>query len=374
MSQTLRNLKVAHIIGHLGIGGAERHFVNLLNQIDAQGKWAILISPNREGPNLESQLDSNIRIERSPARKRSACRDILSLARILRDAEIDVVHTHMFWPSFYGVVAARIAGVPVIVTTEHGENRWKKKYHRVLERMVISRYANRRFCVSESILRNRHDLDGIPEEILVLSGNGTLIPDTVVPKSHFNPRPVIGTVGRIVQQKNYVAFVEAISVVRNRGYDVAGCIVGDGPLMADTVNEISKRGLSETIELPGLSQNVAGWLTNFDIYLITSHEEGQPVALLEAMSYGLPIISTDVGAISKTIEHGKEGLVVQPGQIDAIADAVCLYLDNREFALSCGAEARKRAIKDFSIEAVGRRYTSAYHELLDVNGGRPGGC
>jgi len=365
MSQTPQDLKVAHIIGHLGIGGAERHFVNLLNQIDAQGKWAILISPKRDGPNLESQLDPNIRIERSPARKRSAWRDILSLARLLRDAEIDVVHTHMFWPSFYGVLAARIARVPVIVTTEHGENKWKKRRHRLMERYAISRYTQRRFCVSESILKMRRDFDGVPADLLVLAANGTRVPGE--PATLWtSDEPLIGTVGRVVPAKNYRAFIDTIAEVRSRGYRVSGCIVGDGPLLDDIHKHISRLGLSEFIETPGMVQDVGSWYRRFDIYLVSSDQEGQPVSLLEAMSYGLPVVSTDVGAISKTMRHGVEGLIAGAGNVPGLADAVCRYLDDRALAASCAASARKRVIRDYSIGAIARHYEDAYRELFDV--------
>jgi len=358
-------LKVAQVIGRLSVGGAEKHFVSLLNEIDAKDRLAVFTSPDIDGPSLEEQLDSSITVVRCPVRKRTAIRDIFRLADVFRKARVDVVHTHMFWPSLYGVLAARIARVPVIVTTEHGENKWKKRRHRLMERYAISRYAQRRFCVSESILKMRRDFDGVPADLLAVTANGTPVPGE--PATLWTSvRPLIGTVGRVVQQKNYRAFVDTIFQVRSRGYDVSACIVGNGPLLDDIRNHISRLGLSELIETPGMVQDVGSWYKRFDIYLVSSDQEGQPVSLLEAMSYGLPIVSTDVGAIPKTMRHGVEGLIAEAGNVEKLADAVCRYLDDRALAASCAASARKRVIREYSIEAIARHYEGAYKELIDV--------
>ena len=362
--QSAQDLRVAHVIGRLSIGGAEKHFVSLLNEIRAGERWAVFTSSSKEGPTLEDQLDSGIEIIRFPVRKRSAFWNVYRLSRRIRETGVNVVHTHMFWPSLYGVAAARLAGVPVIVTTEHGENKWKKASHRFLERQVISRFAKRRFCVSESILKARSEMDGVPEAILALTANGTPIPEEPA-ELWSNERPVIGTIGRVVTQKNYHLFVDVVSEVRNRGYDVDACLVGDGPLLEEIRAYIARSKLSDHILTPGMSRDVESWYRRIDVYLISSDQEGQPVSLLEAMSYGLPIVSTDVGAIGKTIEHGREGLIGEAGNVGHLADAVCRFIEQREFAESCGRAARARAIEEFSIEAVARNYEDAYYRILD---------
>ena len=358
------DLKVAQVIGRLSVGGAEKHFVSLLNEIRARDRLAVFTSPDVDGPSLEEQLDSSITVVRCPVRKRTAVRDVFRLAGVFRESGVDVVHTHMFWPSLYGVLAARIARVPVIVTTEHGENKWKKRRHRLMERYGISRFAQRRFCVSESILKNRRDIDGVPADLLALTANGTPVPDEPA-RLRTSAGPLIGTVGRVVPQKNYRAFVDTIFEVRSRGYEVSGCIVGDGPLLDDIHEHIARRGLSDVVETPGMVQDVGSWYRRFDIYLISSDQEGQPVSLLEAMSYGLPIVSTDVGAIAKTMRHGVDGLIAEAGNVSGLADAVCRYLDDRSLAESCAASARERVIRDYSIDAIARHYEDAYKELFD---------
>ena len=359
------DLKVGQVIGRLSVGGAEKHFVSLLNEIDARDRLAVFTSPDVDGPSLEKQLDSSITVVRCPVRKRTAVRDVFRLAEIFRETGVDVVHTHMFWPSLYGVLAARIARVPVIVTTEHGENKWKKWLHRLMERYAISRYAQRRFCVSESILKFRRDFDRVPANLLVLTANGTPVPREPA-RLWTNDEPLIGTVGRVVPAKNYRVFVDTIAEVRSRGYRVSGCIVGDGPLLDDIHSHICRVGLSEFIETPGMVQDVGAWYRKFDIYLVSSDQEGQPVSLLEAMSYGLPVVSTDVGAISKTMTHGVEGLIAEAGDVSGLADAVCRYLDDRALAASCAESARRRVIRDYSIGAIARHYEHAYRELFDA--------
>jgi glycosyltransferase involved in cell wall biosynthesis len=362
--QPAQELRVAHVIGRLSIGGAEKHFVSLLNEIRATERWAVFTSTPTGGATLEDQLDPGIEIIRFPVRKRSAFRDVYRLSRRLRETGVNVVHTHMFWPSLYGVAAARLAGVPVIVTTEHGENRWKKPSHRFLERRVISTFAKRRFCVSESILKARRDIDHVPEEVLELTVNGTPVPGTPA-RPWSNERPVIGTVGRVVPQKNYQLFVDVVSEVRKRGHDVDAYLIGDGPLLGEVRAHIAQLNLSDHVFTPGISQDVESWYRKFDVYLISSDQEGQPVSLLEAMSYGLPIVATDVGAIGKTIEHGREGLLGEAGNIRQLADAVCRFIDQRGFSESCGRAARARAIAEFSIEAVARKYEDAYYQILN---------
>ena len=338
-----------------------------MNEIHAKERWAVFTSPAKEGVSLEGQLDPGIRIIRSPIRKRSALRDIARLSQRLRESGINVVHTHMFWPSLYGVVAARLANVPVIVTTEHGENKWKNGVHRFLERRVISRYAEQRFCVSEAILDARRRSDKVPETILSLTANGTTIPQ-VPSKPWSNTRPTIGTIGRIVSQKNYFLFVDVVNEVRKRGHDVMGYIIGDGPMIDELRAYIAQLELADHIVMPGPSQDVGSWYRKFDLYLISSDQEGQPVSLLEAMSYGLPIVATDVGAIPRTIENGKEGLIGKARDIGQLADAVCRYIDDPDFATSCGEAARLRVIEEFSIETIARKYENAYTRIMSKQG------
>lgn len=361
-------LVIAQVIGGLNIGGAEKHFVNLVNAFSTHDCNAFFTGKKQDEETLHSQLASHVSQSSIVIRKRSFPRGVLALAREFVKLGCDVVHTHMFWANVFGVLAARIAGVPVIVTTEHGENRWKKAHHRWLERNVISRFSDRRFCVSKSILERRRDVDGVPKAQLQLMPNGTVVPEVSAPDREV-VEPVIGSIGRFVKQKDFGLFVDIIAALRQKGYAVKGCLVGDGPDMDMVRHKVSELGLDDAIELPGMVTETDKWFRYFDIYAITSTEEGLPVSLLEAMSYGLPVVASDVGAISKVIRSEDEGIVVPAGEKNRFVDAIATFLDDPELAIRTGKNSRQRIIDDFSIEAIARRYESAYLGILDQKSG-----
>ena len=354
---------ISQIIGGLTVGGAEKHFVNLINEFRTSECHAVFLGKERSGPTLYGQLGDHVTRTRIRIRKRSALFGIRALARELVKHRCNVVHTHMFWANLYGTIAARLAGVPVIVTTEHGENRWKKAHHRWLERHIISRIADMRYCVSQEILVRRRDVDGVPASKLQLVANGTIVPD-VPTQIWSNTEPVIGSVGRFVSQKDFGLLVDVVVELRRRGYRVRGCIVGDGPEMLDIQRKVAGLSLENVIELPGMVTDTDRWFRHFDVYAITSTEEGLPVSLLEAMSYGLPVVASDVGAISTVIRAGEEGAVVPSGNKDLFADAIANYLDDRDLARQIGARARDRVVRDFSIEVISAKYESDYRAIL----------
>lgn len=360
----MNGIRVAHVVGGLRVGGAEKQFVSLMNALDADRKVAIFVSGPVPQPNLEGELDPSVKQVRVTVRKRTALADVPRLARILRDEGINVVHTHMFWANLYGVIAARLAGIRVVFTSEHGENRWKTGVHRFLERYVISPLSLCRFCVSPAILERRRDLDGVPAAKLRLLPNGTEIPEHPRSASSSAPEICIGAVGRFVKQKDFGLLIDVIGRLKDRGRAVRGVIVGDGPEMPLIKRRVAELGLTEIVTLPGMDTCVSRWYRQFDIYACSSNEEGLPVTIIEAMSYGLPVVSTDVGAIREVVRDGVDGRIVAPGQAEALTDALEELIDRPEQLATFGQNARERAKAQFSIEAVAGTLERTYLEKL----------
>jgi glycosyltransferase involved in cell wall biosynthesis len=354
---------VAHIIGGLSIGGAERHLVNLLNAMSCEYRAAIFLGPEPSGPSFHQDLDPAIVQHFVRVRRRSLPMGILRLASVLRNNGVNVVHAHMFDSNLYGALAAKLAGVPVVVTSEHGENPWKGPLHRWLERRVISPLVDVRFCVSPQILALRRDADGVPASKLRLMVNGTLVSSRPVRRSP-NPVLLIGAVGRFITAKDYPRLLAVVAELRRRGYCIELCIVGDGPEMDNVKRTAEDLNLNHIVEFPGLVTDVEDWYDRFDVYVSTSIREGQPVALLEAMAHGLPVLATDVGASAETVRHGECGLIVPAGDTTALASALGQLLDDADLRESFGRNARTRVELEYSVKAVAEMHLNCYRELL----------
>jgi glycosyltransferase involved in cell wall biosynthesis len=359
-------LRIAHVIGRLSVGGAERHFVNLLNAMEGHERHAILISPPGDGPSLADQLRPEVSVHFVPVSRRRLPLDIPKLAGLIRSLRLDVVHTHMFWASLYGAVAGRLAGAGAIFTTEHGENRWKTATHRWLERRVISPLADCRYCVSPQILEARRDRDGVPSDKLRIVANGVPLPD--VSARHAPPVPVIGSVGRFVSQKAFPDLVHAAALLRDEGHEFRLVIVGDGVERKAVEAAVERFALSDRVELTGFRMDVADILSGLSLFASSSIQEGQPLALLEAMAWGLPCVVTDVGAVAATLKNGVEGQIVEPGNPRALATALARYLDSRELADAAGTAARQRVEREFSSHAVALRHLNDYQGCLRRKG------
>lgn len=355
------DLTICHLIGQLRYGGAERQFVNILNHLSCRKKYAVLLQkyPNGE---LRSALNGDVgtfsidgwRVRYLPYYE-------MRLARLLRKLRIDVLHTHMFWPSLYGVLAARLASVPVVVTTEHGTNPWKTSIHRWFEREIISSVADLRICVSEEIRQVREGSDGIDKEKLKVIPNGTEVPHGY---RRVGRTPlVIGTAGRLVPEKDYTTLVRAANWLQEQGYDFELDIVGDGPERGKLEEAVARFGLQNRVHFQGFQSEMTKWYQHFDVFVLSSIREGQPMVLLEAMATGLPIVATRVGGIPATCHDGKEGILVNPGEPRQLAEAMGELLQDRQKRMAMGESARARIIEEFSIEATCKKYLALYEQL-----------
>jgi len=355
-------LVIAQVIGELRIGGAERMFVDLCNALDADKTIVVLTGDSDLQPNLRGELRRDIEVHSVRVRRRTWFRDVWTLSRLFRDAGCDVVHTHMFWPNLYGSLSARLAGVSAIITSEHGRNEWKRRWHKWVEVNVISRYADTRLCVSQDILRMRRDVDGVPGDMLRIVPNGTVVP-SLQPRTE-RQGTVIGSVGRLVSAKDYPTMIRAISILAGRGVAVNLEIVGEGEERDAIEATIRKEGVESEVTLAGSQTNVSEWLARWSLFVSSSVREGQPVALLEAMAAGLPCAVTAAGGVPDTLADGVEGIVVPPGDPEALADGIQQLLDDAELSGNYGRAARERVIQDFSIESLATTCRQVYTSVL----------
>ncbi len=359
-------LRVCHVIDALRFGGAERQFVEILNALDGVERYAAILRDQGPGTGLWPELDRSVETVSMMVRIRFAPLHILRLAGWFRARQIDVVHCHMFWPSFFGTLAARLAGTPVVVTTDHGTSPWKRPMHYLVERMTVNRAADRRLAVSSNVARVMRERAKLAPGKIGRVFNGTRL----APALNLQQRsPVrLCAVGRFVWQKDYRTLLEAVGILKRDGIDAVLSIAGDGPLRVEMEQKASAIGIADRVRFCGLQGQIGEWLSQQDIFVLSSVEEGQPVAVLEAMARGLPVVATKVGGVPDTVRDGVDGVLVETGRPAPLAEAIRRLI--ADFPLRCrlGRSAHERIKATFSTEVLAEQHLTLYREILQRKG------
>ena len=255
------------------------------------------------------------------------------LKRLARQEHVRVIHTHNSTAHFYGAIAGKLAGVKVL-HTEHGVNVGDEARYRRLNR-IAAPFTDMTVSVSRQA-------DGVP-----VVPNGIHVERFTRPRTAAGKR--VGSVGRLVREKNYPLLIRAVAGIA--GAELV--LVGDGPLR----NELTGA------QLLGNRTDIPELLASFDVFALSSSTEGMSIALLEAMAAACPIVVTAVGGNTELIEHEVTGLVVPPDNEEALHTAIRRLLDDRALAHRLGAAAQERAQQQFDVQQMVRRYEELYRQL-----------
>ena len=301
------------------------------------------------------------------------------LAQLFRRERPDIVHSRN-WATIEAVLAAKLAGIHVVIHSEHGRDvntLGRQPWRRRLLRRISYACADRVFCVSEE-LREHYC-----EQLAINSRSLDVIPNGVDVERFFpNPKErlerrarlgvapgtlVVGSVGRLDPVKDYVTLIRAADAALVKGVDLRLIIVGDGPQRIALETELRGRpGLAQRTVLVGEVNNVASWLNVFDIFVLPSLTEGMSNTLLEAMAVGIAPIATSIGGNKEVVEDGRSGLLVKPRDADGISDFLVQLSRDDERRRQLGSNAREHVVKHFSIDRMLRRYEEMYSGLMQL--------
>jgi glycosyltransferase involved in cell wall biosynthesis len=355
-------MKICHVIGTLQVGGAEKQYINQINALSELGHeiHAVVLSQVTEKALLDA-INGNIKIHFLPVKLIKLPLVVARLMLLFRRHKIEVVHAHMFWASLYAALAARLSGIKVLITTEHGMNPWKKKVHYWAERIFISSKTYKRICVSKDILDNRVARDRLPAEQLLVLPNGVKVNDYCARHWSSNEPVRLVAVGRLIEAKDYGVLFEAIGLLPQ--YPLQLSVLGEGELHSDLQALIHKLDLGEKISLLGNQDDPISWLYNSHIFVMSSKREGQPMALLEAMSTGIPIVSTNVGGIKDTL-NDLSALLVEADDAAVLAVAIKKMIGDVELANHLGRQAFNDLVEHYAINSVTIKLLDIYKNGL----------
>jgi glycosyltransferase involved in cell wall biosynthesis len=302
-------------------------------------------------------------------------RIIRQLARVMRDYQPDVVHTHTTAAGFLGRLAAWWAGVPVVVHTLHMHpfrgyySQLRTFLFTVLER-IGARFADSIITVSEKLRReivDRYHIAG-RNRITVLPPGYDLASFAHIKRGQGAFRaawgipadaPLVGIIGRLLPVKNHALFLQAAVRVRAELPDAHFVIVGDGPLRSALQAQVRELELTNCVHFTGWQQDIASIYSDLNVLVISSHNEGAPVPMIEALAAGCPVVATDVGAVADVLT-GTGGIVVPSGDARALAEGIW-----RTLRQPPNPEAdRARILDRYSIERLAHDLDSLYRGLL----------
>ena len=207
---------------------------------------------------------------------------------------------------------------------------------------------------------------GVPAEIVAVIHNAVPMPPPAAPRAA-NSRCRIVALGQLGQRKGTPELLDALAASTMRELDWEADIAGNGTVEASRAR-VAALGLSDRVRIPGWvdAETVAGLLAGADIFVLPSHNEGLPVAILEAMGAGLAVVTTPVGAIPELVIAHESGLLVPPGSAGDLAAALADLVGNPELRVRLGKNARERIERYFRIDATADQFASMYRALASA--------
>lgn len=375
----MNKINVLHIIQNSKRGGVQLQLLNLVKTYDRSliRPTVCCLSYQEDVGRLMEQQGIDFVALNVRRHYRFSPKLIIALYQLMKSRNIQVVRAHKYSAGIYGRIAAWLAGVPVIITSVHGNYRKDLRFERRLVNKLLSRITDRIVAMSESIRQDIIKYDNIDPAKVIVVRNGV---DTEL----FSPagtagsirnelglgedETIIGFVGRLVPAKGLAHLIEAFTEVKKQIGGSKLLIVGGGELLEPLSTAVSEKGLKDDVVFAGERSDIPQLLAAMDIFVMPSIAEGLPNALLEAMAAGKPVLVTCAGGMGEIIQDGINGLVVSVNDPAALSEGLRKIAGDRDAAEKMGTAAREGIVKHFSISATARIWEDLYLSLLRGKG------
>jgi len=371
----------------------------LLNQLESlRDSGYSMTGISSTGPHVAALHESGVRHIAVPmTRSITPIADFIALVRlfrIMRRERFTIVHCHTPKAELLGQVAARLAGVPVVVDTFRGIydgagiGRCRRWLLVALSRLAAGR-ADLVLCQSREAMDSMVRAKVCPPERIALLGNGIDIRyfnrerldarelDRVRHELGINgSHPVVGFVGRLVREKGILDLFRAMREVRARVPQAQLVVVG--PTDTDKPDAVTPElarayGVEHGCVFTGLRTDMPVLYGLMDVFVLPTSRESFPRAPMEASAMGVPCVLTDIPGCREVVDHGRNGVLVPVGSPAALADAIVTVLTHEELAAQMGAAGRQKAVESFDEERIFGTVKAAYARLLSERGiARPG--
>ncbi len=375
-STSKMRLRVLHVVSRLGMGGTEHGVLKIINGLGHDEFEHQICAVRGIDESFVRRMNIDITMSAVGSASPGFQFPLFRLLRVIKRFRPHIVHTRNFG-ALEAIPAARIAGVPVAIHSEHGyeiEILRGLPLRRRVACFAFYRLADQVFTVTRD-LRDFHSKQSwLSSQQIRVIYNG-------VNTDQFRPRPeiaatlksnlgipagriVIGSVGRIVPIKDHKTLLQAAEILVGKGKDVHVLIAGSGgelpklQALASASPELAGRAT-----FLGSSDRVPDVLNSMDVFVLPSISEGMSNTILEAMSAGLPLVVTRAGGNPELVEDGREGCLFNPREVHSLATMLSRLIDDAGLRCDYGRSARQRAVEHFSLTTMAQHYRDLYLDL-----------
>ena len=364
-------IKILTLVETLGSGGAETLAARIAIGLDpTRFERLICVTRPTDPARIAEAVASDVGLLELGRKMRWAVWDWMPLVSLLHRERVDVLHAHKFGSNVWGSLIGPFARVPVIIAHEHGSDTSSRPLRRFINRDIIGRRADVVIAVSEADRRWLVDVEGLSADKVrvvpngvppLVSNGGDVRAELGIPTDA--PVVVIAAVVRPEKALGNLVRAAAILAPEVRGLRIL--VAGTGPpsQVEELERLVRELQLDEVVTLLGMRADVPDVLAAADVAVICSDREGQPLALMEYMAAGKAIAATRVGGVPELIEDRVSGLLVPPGDVNALAGAIRELLRDPLLREELGRHARERQQAGLTFDGMLRRLEALYEEL-----------
>ena len=350
-----RPLRVLVVTANAIVGGMESAVLRLAARLARPACELIALCPF-ESAFTAALRECGVPVSIAPIGDRLRWHAIQYAAGLVREREIDVIHAHLPAAHAVAALAGSVTHTPVLATIH--------AMHLSMWDLEVHRLGGTHLCFVSEAARAHALAVGVQAARMTVIRNG-------VDTETFRPRTdacaerelVVGYVGRLSPEKNPALFVRVAARLRAQGAPARFVVIGDGPMRRELEALADALALRDAITFVGECRNMPARYRALDLLLLTSWHEGTPLALLEAMASGVPVVATDVGGVAELIVAGSTGCLAPAGDEVRLTELASTLLQDRETLDRYGRAAREHARTHFSIDEQVRRTSALLHEI-----------
>lgn len=380
-------MRVVHVIKVVRIAGAERHLLMLLSGLrsrDVDAHVLLLVEPTISMDDFVAAAnDRQIPVHRVVIKHDFDVSLVGRLRAAFAELKPDAVHTHLLHADLFGIPAARLSRVPVIITSRHNDNAFRRRPHIRAVNQALWASASAGVAISEAVRRFCIEVEGArPDKVQTIyygleydDDDARRLARRAAFRAELGVAPdavLIGVVSRLIEQKGVTYGLRAFARVAPSVPNACLIIAGEGPLRPALETEATSLGLNDRVRFLGWRDDVLPVFAGLDLLLMPSLWEGFGLALLEAMSQRLPIVGSQVSAIPEVVINGETGLLVPPRDVDGLASALTTLLADAPLRQHMGLLGQDRLEDRFTAARMVDETHALYRRLLNSYAARRG--